>query len=170
MRKLSFILFALCMSISLWAQTSIPSGSNVSCGQSVRITATANEGYEFDKWSDDVTDNPRVVNVNAAVNLTAIFKLKQYTLDPATFGEGVTLNGSSTPITVTMGQTVTVQATATDPCQEFSKWSDDNTVNPRTFTYDGTATPFTVVYTTKQFTVTASAAAAEGNVTIELVP
>ena len=95
MRKLSFILFALCMSISLWAQTSIPSGSNVSCGQSVRITATANEGYEFDKWSDDVTDNPRVVNVNAAVNLTAIFKLKQYTLDPATFGEGVTLNGSS---------------------------------------------------------------------------
>ena len=169
MRKLSFILFALSMSISLWAQT-IPSGDKVSCGKSVRITATANEGYEFVKWSDDVTDNPRQVQVTDAVNLTAIFKLKEYTLDPAMFGAGVTLNGSSTPITVTMGQTVTALATATDPCEEFNKWSDDNTVNPRTFTYDGTATPFTVVYSTKQFTVTASAAAAEGNVTIELVP
>lgn len=169
MRKLSFILFALSMSIGLWAQI-IPSGDKVACGKSVRITATEKEGYEFVKWSDEVTDNPRVVAVNEAVNLTAVFKLKEYTLDPTLFGEGVTLNGSSTPITVTMGQTVTVQATATDPCQEFSKWSDDNTVNPRTFTYDGTATPFTVVYTTKQFTVTASAAAAEGNITIELVP
>lgn len=169
MRKLSFILFALSMSISLWAQT-IPSGDKVSCGKSVRITATANEGYEFVKWSDDVTDNPRQVQVTDAVNLTAIFKLKEYTLDPAMFGAGVTLNGSSTPITVTMGQTVTALATATDPCEEFNKWSDDNTVNPRTFTYNGTAAPFTVVYSTKQFTVTASAATAEGNVTIELVP
>lgn len=169
MKKLSIILFALGMSLGLLAQT-IPSGSTVSCGKSVRITATANEGYEFEKWSDDVTDNPRVVAVNAAVNLTAIFKLKQYTIDPATFGAGVTLNGSSTPITVTMGQTVTVLATATDACEEFSKWSDDNTDNPRTFTYDGTATPFTVVYTTKQFTVTASTATTEGTITIELVP
>ena len=169
MKKLSIILFALCMSIGLWAQT-IPSGSNVSCGKSVRITATANEGYEFEKWSDDVTDNPRVVAVSEAVNLTAIFKLKQYTLDPALFGEGVTLNGSTTPITVTMGQTVTAQATAIDPCEEFNKWSDENTDNPRTFTYNGTATPFTVVYGIKLFTVTATAATAEGGVTIELIP
>lgn len=169
MRKLSFILFALSMSIGLWAQT-IPSGSNVSCGKNVRITATANEGYEFEKWSDDVTDNPRVVAVNDAVNLTAIFKLKQYTLDPATFGEGVTLNGSSTPITVTMGQEVTALATATDECEEFKNWNDNNTENPRTFTYDGTATPFTVVYGTKLFTVTANAAATEGDITIELIP
>lgn len=169
MRKLSFILFALSMSIGLWAQT-IPSGSNVSCGKNVRITATANEGYEFEKWSDDVTDNPRVVAVNDAVNLTAIFKLKQYTLDPATFGEGVTLNGSATPITVTMGQEVTALATATDECEEFKNWNDNNTENPRTFTYDGTATPFTVVYGTKLFTVTANAAATEGDITIELIP
>ena len=169
MRKLSFILFALSMSIGLWAQI-IPSGDKVACGKSVRITATEKEGYEFVKWSDEVTDNPRVVNVNAAVNLTAIFKLKQYTLDPATFGEGVTLNGSATPITVTMGQSITAQATSIDPCEEFNKWSDDNTENPRTFTYDGTATPFTVVYGTKLFTVTANASATEGNILIELVP
>lgn len=169
MRKLSFILFALSMSIGLWAQI-IPSGDKVACGKNVRITATANEGYEFEKWSDDVTDNPRVVAVNDAVNLTAIFKLKQYTLDPATFGEGVTLNGSATPITVTMGQSITAQATSIDPCEEFKNWNDNNTENPRTFTYDGTATPFTVVYGTKLFTVTANAAATEGDITIELIP
>ena len=169
MRKLSFILFALSMSIGLWAQI-IPSGDKVACGKNVRITATANEGYEFEKWSDDVTDNPRVVAVNDAVNLTAIFKLKQYTLDPTLFGEGVTLNGSATPITVTMGQSITAQATSIDPCEEFNKWSDENTENPRTFTYDGTATPFTVVYGTKLFTVTANAAATEGDITIELIP
>jgi hypothetical protein len=169
MRKLSIILFALSMSIGLWAQI-IPSGDKVACGKSVRITATEKEGYEFVKWSDEVTDNPRVVAVNDAVNLTAIFKLKQYTLDPATFGEGVTLNGSATPITVTMGQSITAQATSIDPCEEFNKWSDDNTENPRTFTYDGTATPFTVVYGTKLFTVTANASATEGNILIELVP
>lgn len=169
MRKLSFILFALSMNIGLWAQI-IPSGDKVACGKSVRITATEKEGYEFVKWSDEVTDNPRVVAVNDAVNLTAIFKLKQYTLDPATFGEGVTLNGSATPITVTMGQSITAQATSIDPCEEFNKWSDENTDNPRTFTYDGTATPFTVVYGTKLFTVTANAAATEGDITIELIP
>ena len=117
-----------------------------------------------------MTDNPRVVAVNEAVNLTAVFKLKEYTLDPTLFGEGVTLNGSSTPITVTMGQEVTALATATDECEEFKNWNDDNTENPRTFTYDGTATPFTVVYGTKLFTVTANAAATEGDITIELIP
>lgn len=169
MRKLSIILFALSMSIGLWAQI-IPSGDKVACGKSVRITATEKEGYEFVKWSDEVTDNPRVVAVNDAVNLTAIFKLKQYTLDPATFGEGVTLNGSATPITVTMGQSITAQATSIDPCEEFKNWNDNNTENPRTFTYDGTATPFTVIYGIKLFTVTANASATEGNILIELVP
>lgn len=169
MRKLSIILFALSMSIGLWAQI-IPSGDKVACGKSVRITATEKEGYEFVKWSDEVTDNPRVVAVNDAVNLTAIFKLKQYTLDPTLFGEGVTLNGSSTPITVTMGQSITAQATSIDPCEEFNKWSDENTENPRTFTYDGTATPFTVIYGIKLFTVTANAAATKGDITIELIP
>ena len=122
-------------------------------------------GANNPKWRQS-----RVVAVNDAVNITAVFKLKEYTLDPTLFGEGVTLNGSSTPITVTMGQEVTALATATDECEEFKNWNDDNTENPRTFTYDGTATPFTVVYGTKLFTVTANAAATEGDITIELIP
>ncbi|MDY6380042.1 MAG: hypothetical protein SPK90_04515 [Bacteroidales bacterium] len=170
MKKLSIILFALCWSLALWADATA-SLDDVPCAGSVRITATAKEGYEFVKWEDGNTDNPRIVtNVRLDQSYKAVFKLKEYTLDPTLFGEGVTLNGSSTPITVTMGQEVTALATATDECEEFKNWNDDNTENPRTFTYDGTATPFTVVYGTKLFTVTANAAATEGDITIELIP
>ena len=39
------------------------------------LTATANEGYRFVRWSDDVTDNPRTVtaDVNGAA-YTAVFE------------------------------------------------------------------------------------------------
>jgi RHS repeat-associated protein len=48
----------------------INSGSN-----STPITAIADSGYLFDKWSDNDTSNPRTIsNVTASYNLTAIFK------------------------------------------------------------------------------------------------
>jgi len=44
-------------------------------GTTVTLTATANEGYRFVRWSDDVTDNPRTVtaDVNGAA-YTAVFE------------------------------------------------------------------------------------------------
>jgi len=44
-------------------------------GESVTLIATANEGYRFVKWGDDVTDNPRevVADVNG-VTYSAIFE------------------------------------------------------------------------------------------------
>ncbi len=39
----------------------------------VTIEATANEGFEFVTWSDDVTDNPRTITVTADLSLTANF-------------------------------------------------------------------------------------------------
>ncbi len=44
-------------------------------GTAVTLTATANEGYRFVRWSDDVTDNPRTVtaDVNGAA-YTAVFE------------------------------------------------------------------------------------------------
>ncbi len=45
-------------------------------GTAVTLTATANEGYRFVRWSDDVTDNPRTVtaDVNGAA-YTAVFEV-----------------------------------------------------------------------------------------------
>ena len=41
------------------------------------LTATANEGYEFIKWSDDNTDNPRSVVVTADSSFVAVFQAIQ---------------------------------------------------------------------------------------------
>lgn len=41
-------------------------------GASVTISATANPGREFVKWSDENTDNPRTLTVTGPVNLSAV--------------------------------------------------------------------------------------------------
>lgn len=43
-------------------------------GTEITLTATANTGYSFDKWSDDNTDNPRIITVTENVTLSATFK------------------------------------------------------------------------------------------------
>ena len=42
-------------------------------GSEIVITATANEGYSFQKWHDGNTDNPRTITVTADITYTAIF-------------------------------------------------------------------------------------------------
>ena len=37
--------------------------------------AVADTGYKFDKWSDEVTDNPRTVTVTENMEFTALFIL-----------------------------------------------------------------------------------------------
>ena len=44
-------------------------------GESVTLTATANEGYRFVSWSDEVTDNPRTVTADVnGVTYSAVFE------------------------------------------------------------------------------------------------
>ena len=43
-------------------------------GTLVTLTAQANTGYTFDKWSDGNTENPRTIKVTEDVALEAIFK------------------------------------------------------------------------------------------------
>ena len=168
MKKLTIFLCAgLLSAMSVWADDT----KAVSCGGSAQISATPNEGYEFVRWNDGNTDNPRTItNVKTVTTYTAIFQLKKYTLNPADFGPGVTLNGQSTPIEVEHGSTVTVLATAVGECDEFEKWSDNSTTNPRTFQCYGTAVPFTVNYKTKMIDVTVNADPTQGTVTITLLP
>lgn len=45
-------------------------------GEEISICALANEGYEFDKWNDNNTQNPRKVKMNEAKSFTASFKEK----------------------------------------------------------------------------------------------
>ena len=43
-------------------------------GSTAYLTAFPHNGYEFDKWSDGATDNPRTVIVNSDLTLAAFFK------------------------------------------------------------------------------------------------
>lgn len=54
-------------------------------GTSLTITATPNAGYEFEKWNNGNTENPRTITVTSAETYTATFSRKDRTFsDPST--------------------------------------------------------------------------------------
>lgn len=57
-------------------------------GATATLTATPNAGYEFEKWQDGNTENPRTITVSADETYTAYFKA-------VTPGVKVTFNGNS---------------------------------------------------------------------------
>ncbi|WP_133241452.1 InlB B-repeat-containing protein [Balneicella halophila] len=94
------------------------------------VEALAGSGYEFVKWSDGVTDNPRTdADVSANISVTAEFELKTYTVTYNTDGNG-TISGTATQ-TVSHGSSSTSVEALADSGYEFVKWSDGSTDNPR---------------------------------------
>lgn len=55
-------------------------GDNVMYGTDFEVLATANEGYHFAKWSNDITDNPYSFTVSSDTTLKAVFVPDQYTI------------------------------------------------------------------------------------------
>ncbi len=53
----------------------VTGGGEYEEGTTVTLTATPAEGYEFVKWSDDNTDNPRTITVIGHATYTALFHL-----------------------------------------------------------------------------------------------
>ena len=103
-------------------------------GETVELTVTPNDDYEFRCWSDGNTDNPRSVVVNGYKEYKAFCLTESQTLanlsvsantGGTAIGGGVLINGSES--------TFTLQATP-DADHHFLRWSDGNTDNPRTLT------------------------------------
>ena len=95
------------------------------------LTATANSGYRFVKWSDEVTDNPRTVIVTQDSTFTAIFEANSFAITTAVNDDAmgsVTEGGE-----YTYGTEITLTATPNDGYR-FAQWSDGNTENPRIVT------------------------------------
>ena len=95
------------------------------------LTATANSGYRFVKWSDEVTDNPRTVVVTQDSTFTAIFEANSFAITTAVNDDAmgsVTEGGE-----YTYGTEITLTATPNDGYR-FAQWSDGNTDNPRIIT------------------------------------
>ena len=104
-------------------------------GESVTLTATANEGYHFVNW----TEGGNVVSTNASYTFTADqvrtlvaqFELNSYTITAtANPTEGGTVTGDGS---YNHGESVTLTATA-NTGYRFIDWSNGEKASPYTFT------------------------------------
>lgn len=68
-------------------------GAPTTCGNPIRLTATAKPGWSFDRWTSakgsvSGTSNPLVSSFTASEVVTATFKQDQYTLNKSVVGKG----------------------------------------------------------------------------------
>ncbi|HCC68188.1 TPA: hypothetical protein DEP90_03250 [Patescibacteria group bacterium] len=96
------------------------------------VTAVPDSGYEFSKWSDDITTNPRTdSNVQGNITVTAEFLVESSTIT-LTYMAGP--NGSltgNTSQTIELGEDGTAVTAVADSGYRFVKWHDGVTDNPR---------------------------------------
>ena len=107
----------------------------------IRLTATPDEGWFFDRWEGDLTgsENPVEIVVDEEKNVTAVFdevEIQEFTLDIQIQGEG-TVNIEPDLEVYTEGDEVTLTANAS-PEWEFIEWLGDLTgsENPATIVMD----------------------------------
>ncbi len=75
------LLFKVDVAVDKETHGSVTGGGWYEDGTQATLTAIAKEGFRFDRWSDDVTDNPRLLTVDDDLTLTAIFAaLDKYTV------------------------------------------------------------------------------------------
>ena len=122
-------------------------------GEQVTLTATANSGYEFQGWSDGVTDNPRIITVTGNATYTAVFSevgatYYNVTTSVSPAGAGTVTGGG----TYEAGSVIVLTATA-NPGYTFNRWDDNSTQNPRTVTVNGDMS-FTAIFTQNQYVIT----------------
>ncbi len=122
-----------------------PDQISYDCGSIVNLKATPNSGYKFLKWEGNTTSvngDSATVAMDSDKNVTALFE----ELPP----ENCTLTKNIYPITDSVptgtitaspdkdvyikGEKVVLTANATNPCYEFTNWSEDYTGTGITFT------------------------------------
>jgi len=123
------------------------------------VTAVADAGYHFTKWSDGAIANPRTdIDVQSDITVTAEFVIDptpEYTLT-YTAGENGSLTGTLVQ-TVEKGSDATAVTAVADVGYYFTQWSDGETANPRTdidVQSDITVTAEFVIDPTPEFTLT----------------
>ena len=143
----------------------------VDCGKTVKITATAKEGYQFVKWIDgatleEVSTDAVLIfeNVDEAKNLKAVFS-KVYVLNitaqeggSVALVDGEELKPIPADLELLDGDKITVQASIDDDCYEFIGWSDGETEMTRTITASSSLTELNIVaqFALKTFKFTVS--------------
>lgn len=75
------------------SQGTAAGGGTYDYGTNHQITATPNECYQFTKWSDGNTDNPRTITVTGDATYTAEFEQIKYTITFKNYDGTVLQNG-----------------------------------------------------------------------------
>ena len=106
------------------------------------LTAIANNGYVFSRWSDGNTENPRTVTITSDTAFMAIFTEAVSTPTITLTVNDETMGSASYTLD---GNTAVLTATANEG-YEFTGWNDGNTENPRTVTITSDTT-FMAIFT-----------------------
>ena len=89
-------------------------------GTNATLTATANTGYQFTKWSDESTDNPYTFAVNGDVTLTAQFDAINYNLSYELAGGAV---ATENPASYTIESEAITLNNPTKTGYDFAGWT-----------------------------------------------
>ncbi|MBO7594397.1 MAG: leucine-rich repeat protein [Salinivirgaceae bacterium] len=120
----------------------------------ITVSATANYGYHFTGWSDNVTTNPRTITLIKDTTIQAQFAINQYEISVnCNETERGTVSGGGSFNYLTDN---TILATA-NYGYEFVHWSDNNTDNPRTI-HLSRDTAFTAVFAPKVYELSVTSA------------
>lgn len=114
---------------------SVSGGGTYNAGTAITITATANNGYHFDHWSDGNTQTPRTITVNSDITLTAYFYQNTPIYTITAYAYDTTMGSVAGGGTYEQGTTITLTATANNG-YHFVTWNDYITQNPRAITVD----------------------------------
>jgi len=119
-------------------------------GATATLTASAAEGYTFQRWNDGNTQATRTVTVMGDVIYTAYFVTNSYQITVT--ANNLAYGNTTGSGTYSYGEQVSISATASEG-HTFSQWDDGNTQNPRTITVTGSAT-YTAIFTTNAYQLT----------------
>ena len=137
---------------------SVSGGGTYHYGDTVQIEATPYLGFEFVRWQDSNTDNPRTIVVTQNRTYTATFRVQQCLIKTEVIPEGAgTVNGGGT---YDYGTTIHLTAHS-NTGYTFTQWNDGNITNPRSVFVEGNAT-YTAVFTPLQYEITTECDPVEG--------
>lgn len=108
---------------------SVSGGTTADYLSEVTLTATANYGYHFVRWTDWNTDNPRTVQVLGNTTYSAVFEKNTYTIT-AQSANGIQ-GYVYAPYQAEYLDQVSLTANP-NVGYHFTQWTDGNTDNPRT--------------------------------------
>lgn len=149
--------FTVTLSVNNSAMGSVSGGGTYTQGATATISATPNNGYHFDHWSDGNAQNPRTITVTQDVSLTAYFvqdEVQTYTI--TLYTNNASMGSVTGGGTYEQGTTVQISAIPNNG-YHFDHWSDGNTQNPRNITVNSNITLTAYfVQNTHYYTVTLS--------------